>query len=862
MTALTLTLDARRAHLRQAAKTSGDGSLAELRQALAGAREDERQALTKTLPPSRWFRQEGFTRRACLALAGLGNPKQIVDALMPFEPVKVRALKPHAGVVQHAVVEGARDREAPWLYAFIGTMADHGSGLHAQNWAIVRELVVSRRLRPDSLAYFNRLVQWLVVRQTDGAPQKPTGAQIADALLADAYLMEHEFLQFFRVEGMGGNYQLTDWNAAGWDDALRLVCERRPGLREELLRESLDALLRDFSAKNCVWYHRVHRLLEPSAEDIARHALRYCAVLATAPSTSVGLAQDMLLRGAKAGRVDADALIAASGAVLLRTEKKLLKAQLAILAALDADEAQCQAIAALVAGVRDALPPELRSAADRLGGTDAQADASGAAEAVAGDPVAVPPPRRRPLTTSISAPEPIQDEAGFAAGVAAQLEGSGDGADLPQLLAYGAAHPRMAVDAALLQRAQEVFDGVWDANASSPRRHLAAWLLGRAGEAPSLAFRGYRRYVTVRPGDAYPEGAEIESNTSTSSTYDVESGEWKQVAVHHYRSGYRFFPTHSPAGLLMAQFRAEPLAAPLVYRPRTWLRAVCELGEGTFGRELEVLGAQPRPLWLTPDEALPDATAGFAQRALDVSRVAAEFTFRAQEAREQDGFEQIVQWTAWLLREHPDTLAAHFHPALYTATAVVNVRGIGALMQALGASRQLPGGPVYSALALGLSAKEAAPRAQAAEAVAALAASGLLDPECFAAELGAHMAEGFAMAGRVAQALADAASIGALSGYRVLQTLAALLPGLDGVNGAARLVELAARLSAVYGTPLALPATLASKAKGGSVMAVALRALAAGVAGPTDLAHEAAAEAHATEHEHEHEQEQEQELQE
>lgn len=849
MTAPTLTLDARRAHLRQAMKASGDESLAQLQQALAGACEDERQALAKTLPPSRWFRQEGFTRRACLALAGLGNPKQVVDAVMPVEPVKVRALTPHAGVVQQAVLEGTRDREAPWLYAFLDAIADQSSGLRVQNWAIARELVVSRRLRPDSLAYFNRLVYGLVVRQNDSGPHKPTGAQIADALLADAYLMEHEFLQFFRVEGMGGNYQLTDWNAAGWDDALRLVCERRPELREELLRESLDALLRDFSAKNCVWYHRVHRLLEPSAEDIARHALRYCAVLATAPSTSVGLAQDMLLRGAKAGRVDADALIAASGAVLLRTEKKLLKAQLAILAALDADDAQCQAIAALVAGVRDGLPPELRSAADRLGATDAQADA--AANAVAGDPVVVPPPRRRPLASATSDPEPIQDEAGFADGVAAQLEGSGDGADLPRLLAYGAAHPRMAVDAALLQRAQEVFDDVWDANAASARRHLAAWLLGRAGETPSLVFQGYRRYVHVRTGDADPEGAELQSNSSTSSTYDAESGEWKQVAVHHYRSGYQFFPTHSPAGLLMTQFRAQALAAPLVYRPRTWLRAVCELGEGTYSRALDVLGAQPRPLWLTPDEAPPDATAGFAQRALDVSNVAAEFTFRAQEAREQDGFDQIVQWTAWLLREHPDTLAAHFHPALYTATAVVNVRGIGALMQALGASRQLPGGPVYSALALGLSAKEAAPRAQAAEAVAALAASGLLDPDCFAAELGAHLAEGFVMAGRVAQALADVASIGALPGYRVLQTLATLLPGLDGVNGAARLVELAARLSATYGTPLALPATLASKAKGSSVMAVALRALAAVVARPTDLAHEAAAEAHATEHEQE-----------
>lgn len=572
---------------------------------------------------------------------------------------------------------------------------------------------------------------------------------------------------------------------------------------------------------------------------------------ATAPywPTSVGLAQEMLLRGAKAGGIDADALIAASGAVLLRTEKKLLKAQLAILAALNADAAQRRAIGALVASVRETLPPDLLPAADKLCAADAHGTAAARVDAprvVAGDPVAVPRPRRLPLPVDTAVVEPIADDASFAAQVAAQLEGTGDGADLPRLLAYGAAHPGMAVEAALLQRAQEIVDGVWDANGASPRRHLAAWLLGRAGAAPSLAFRGYRRHVYVRPGDADPEGAEIASNTSTSSSYDVESGEWKQTAVHHFRSGYQFFSTHSPAGLLMAQFQSRPVQAPLAHRPRSWQRGVRELGGGTFGRELEILGAQPRPLWLTPGEAVPRAGDDIAALALDVSQVAQEFTFRAQEAREQDGFEQIVQWAAWLLREHADTLAAHFHPALYAATAVVNVRGIGVLMQALGASRQLPDGPVYSALALGLSAKEAAPRAQAAEAVAALAASGLLDPEAFAAELGTHLTEGFAMAGRVAQALADAASIGALPGYRVLQTLEALLPVLDGVNGAARLVELAARLSAAYGTPLALPTALAGKSKGSSVMAVALRALAAGVAGPTDLALEAAAEAQAT----------------
>ncbi|HQF94267.1 MAG TPA: hypothetical protein PLS46_08915, partial [Microthrixaceae bacterium] len=84
----------------------------------------------------------------------------------------------------------------------------------------------------------------------------------------------------------------------------------------------------------------------------------------------------------------------------------------------------------------------------------------------------------------------------------------------------------------------------------------------------------------------------------------------------------------------------------------------------------------------------------------------------------------------------------------------------------------------------------------AAEACAALAQANLLDPEPFAHELGAHLSEGTVLAGRIADALADAASIGALSGYRVLQMLA-VLPDLTGVRNPGALVTLTAAVPAV-----------------------------------------------------------------
>jgi len=134
-------------------------------------------------------------------------------------------------------------------------------------------------------------------------------------------------------------------------------------------------------------------------------------------------------------------------------------------------------------------------------------------------------------------------------------------------------------------------------------------------------------------------------------------------------------------------------------------------------------------------------------------------------------------------------------------------------------------------------------RANAAESVAALAASGLLDPEPFAGEIAAHLRDGFAMAGRLAATLADAASISAIAGARVLQTLRPLLPHLDGINQAAKLLELTARLASDYGTPVPLPGALAKKCKGSSVMALALRTITDVTPQPTPLAEDAARQA-------------------
>jgi len=319
---------------------------------------------------------------------------------------------------------------------------------------------------------------------------------------------------------------------------------------------------------------------------------------------------------------------------------------------------------------------------------------------------------------------------------------------------------------------------------------------------------------------------------------------WTEVERQRFRYSSVAVPTETPTTLLMAQFKAAVglvTIAPLAAVESQWERAMLPPGEGYYGHSL--FGTDPRPVWLA---VLETSQAKIAGRDLGISRIQDEYTLRAEEARQQDGFDQIVQWAAWLLSENPDTLAATYHPVLDAAVRVANVRAVGILLAVLGQTRQVPHGPVWSALALGLSAKMPEHRVIAAEAVAALAESGLLDPTPFAAQIVAHLKGEFTLAGRLTAALADAASINAIAGYRVLQTLAALLPHLDGVNQAAKLVELAARLAADYGTRVPIPDALARKRRGSSVMAAALRTLDGVTSGRTQLGQDAAAQAAAS----------------
>lgn len=857
---MTPSLLQRSALLREACRSNDADDLSAYVQALDDASEADRVVLARALPPSRLFKAEGPTPRACYALVALGRPKLVAETLAAADVQRQREFSHRHAAMVPVVIDAAAARDAQWRTEFIDLLAQQywwGADLV---WPVCQALVRQGGAVPHSLAYLGCFVQQVTSVGADGLPADEHGLRMAAHLQAHADLLEQEFRALFCVEGMGVHHFLVEHAAPAWDAAVLELCKADAAFRQRLLDESLDALLRDFSAKNIAWYLRMHRLVDPVAQEIAARQHAYFAVLGTAPSTAAGLAQEMLK--VASGLLDADGLIEASPGVLVRQEKKLVKAQLGLLAAIQADAAQKARISQIVSEAIEGMALDLASLARKLVSDPGEPAAGAHAVQALAPAVAVPAPRRTPLPGAARELPSIRDDEELLALIAAQLEDAGQGTDLQRLLGCLAGQPDVALPDTLQQRAAQVLESVWDERNASPRRLLAALLLGR-----EVGFRGYARFVVLGPGEQIPCDVALEEQILTTNRYDPGTGDWAVDETWTSRSGYRYVRTHSPLALLAGMFQrlrlaarqGPPLRPPSVLPARSflWKRVLAQPGEGTFSRDLEVLGEGAKPFWVVDGQAgpvdghaVPDGPDMLEDQALDVAGVASEFSFRAQEAREQDGYDQIVQWAAWLLQDNPDTLAAHFHPMLCAAVAVVNVRGLGPLLAALGASRQVPGGPVYSALALAASAKMAEQRAQAAEALAQLAGSGLLDPAPFAEQTAAHLADGFALAGRLAQTLADAASISAVAGYRVLQTLGELLARLVDAEGkplaqAGKLVELAARLSGDYGTPLPIPAALLARRKGASALAVALKVLESVQPHPTTQAREAATAAQA-----------------
>ena len=234
-------------------------------------------------------------------------------------------------------------------------------------------------------------------------------------------------------------------------------------------------------------------------------------------------------------------------------------------------------------------------------------------------------------------------------------------------------------------------------------------------------------------------------------------------------------------------------------------------------------------------EALSHATASMspeetiAYEVLNTAFIPFTFLPNASESYgwQGDFMTALTEWASWLLQNNPDLLSAYFLFAASECVEEKTVTPVPVLMRALRESTVQVGAPTCTLLGYVASAKNPEYRLAAAEAIAALFEAGLLDASTFAETLKWALEDGMVLPNRLVATLREVSAISPLAGWRVLQVLRLLLPMVDGLTKGGDYVRLAVELAELYGTPVEIPAELEPKMKGSTVMAKALRALAA-----------------------------------
>ncbi|GIE35844.1 hypothetical protein Ait01nite_088890 [Actinoplanes italicus] len=226
----------------------------------------------------------------------------------------------------------------PSLPAIARSLAEKMRPTQVDNqWALIERLLAEAELPPPVTEAALR--GWM---RRIGADRHHK--DLAELLRADPHL-EHMLPHVFTVPLLGQELD-DEWTRALARLAADGVLDRQALLDGCVLR--LRAGDRTAALRRMVV---LHRLLDPSAEEAAARRAEYCGML-SAPDSAVADAALRALRLADdAGLLDADAVAEAAWALLLRKEKKLVRAQLDWLAAALARKPEPVLFEALLSGL-------------------------------------------------------------------------------------------------------------------------------------------------------------------------------------------------------------------------------------------------------------------------------------------------------------------------------------------------------------------------------------------------------------------------------------------------------------------------------------------------------------------------------
>ena len=807
----TLTLTERRTRLKQL--IAEHKPVEEYQKVLSGATEEERASLVRTLSPTKLKEPKNrFTPLGTYAVTALTKkPARAAQLILQLCWDNYK----HRDAIARYAAAGASERPNDWVLEYVAETC-----FMDELWPLSQTLLRERGLICEDEEYLKGFQARIPAVNTASTHNH----QEALEFFAEDPARFEEFWALFRVEGaMLEEYTYGFFHPNGSMLALtKLLSDNYSGFRDRVLTECLQAMLRDFSPANTRIFHALYRGMHSTeAENLSRFGT-LVSVLGASPSTSVSLAQDMLTPLIpQLDQEQAVELMDASATVLLRTEKKVLRAQLRLLTKLVKTRPECAAqVSALVADAANTLPLDVQSTARKL---------------IIDEPVTAPnTPDTEGETGSIIIPEaaprdrepereaepltPIADDTECVEVLLKVLEEETQETQLPRLLAYMVqsrkANRSIEMDKATQERIYSHNKNLryWDAVKDELRASLSY-----------LALKSYRLKLTHCD------------------------------FMQKYRENYLFSRAKSrgPQVLLQEQFayadkpykkELEPVVTtPLPAAQCVWERVAVDWSKRrnvyVAGRLVE--GFPGYVGWRKLGVTRQPKDASFAEAALTAVVISADYSENMEKASTCRWYRLVVQWCAWLLYNNPDIFAAHMMPLMTAALYEKKVYGLEIVLTALAQSWRSLGAPAYCALGFATAAKDTGYRALAAETLATLADRDMFDTYAFSAELMQLLKDKYVPANRVVETLQDAASISPLAGWRVCQVLQGLLPVVGELNRGGALVQLLAQLAGEYGVSVEIPEVLRPKMKGSTVLAKNLRALSALGPCSTELAHQA-----------------------
>ena len=869
-----MTLNKRREALKKLAKNP-EAPLKEFHALLEDATEDERAVLAKNLPPAKVL---GRGNRAVLSpvggylLAALGtNPrrthKRFVDLYTDSSWAARRSdtgsfENPHDAIMRGLYL-GLSGRSDTWILDYIAATPAMEDKDAYGIWRILHTLVRERDLHCETPSYLWRALRTIFPEENraEGHPEIPATYQEAlEHIRQDPLLIERELWTCFRVGtalGAAADFKFLDYLDCHLD-----------GFRNRFLIECLRSILQDFTPRKTRIFHMLYRGMKPTTAENLAYAPQLSAILQTQLSTSVGLAQEMLTPIVEQLSTEQiDALLDTSAAVLLRTEKKLVKAQLNILQQLIKHHPEyTNRVHSMIAEIERTLPLELQELVQNVGSKDSTKPTRRGVKKIlesqeksveapqAQEPILIPDvnPRPRAPGELFMVDAPISSDTELFDALVAMVTGTAPETELVRALAYLKRTESIRFDEAQIKYLESV-NLNWG-------RHIHEF--ETAGEDIAfLILAIYIRCAGTQPIElppimmGYRDFLWLDRNGQPIITNSMEyrplGAKTKQDLVVNTRGLTGLLQEQLLSLIPFSGYGEKIYTEPFETRDHVMRRAIWSTGLTQYAKQRIINSDSEIPhnrkllLWEDPNDTSAPSDLGFEDAAFNTGGVREDYGHRIHTSKRCTYTSQkyAVGWYAWLMQNNLDYAAAQMMPALMTALYARTVFGLKALLYALGSTPCPLGAPSYSALGIAASALAQDIRALTAESLAHLAERGMLDPTQFAEEVTWLLLYQDVLTNRVLGTFQDAASVSPLAGWRIVQVLENMLPAVSDINRGGSFVQLLAQLAGEYGASIKIPEVLRPKMKGSTVLAKNLRALERLEPHPTELAEKARQEA-------------------